>query len=73
MRPRPLPRDGDGRKTGYCRRLTPAGRGTRLGPGDPRAEERVETVLTILLQAANRILEEEDRDEEAERKGTEDG
>ena len=59
MRPEPLPPNRDEKTAGNRRRLTPAGRDTRLGPGDPRAEERVETVLTILLQAANRILEEE--------------
>ena len=41
------------------RRLTSATRDARLGQGDPKAEERVETVLEILVDAASRIFEEE--------------
>ena len=59
-RPPPFLRSGSPfRNVQKRRRLTSATRDTKLGQGDPRGEERVETVLDILVDAASRIFEEE--------------
>ena len=74
MRPRRLPPDAHEkafRKSQKRRKLTAATRDPRLSTDDPRAEERVEKVLTILLDAAANVLESEDRGGDAETKGAE--